>query len=181
MPHISETKKMILATLFTALTAISAFIRIPLPFVPIVLQGLFVFLSGILLGSKWGAASQTAYLILGLTGLPIFTSGGGIGYIVHPTFGYLLGYIGASYIAGIITEKSQKRDFKTCLIAGIAGIFIIYIIGVPYLAVILKLTTHIDNVITYALWTGLLVTLPGDIIKAVLAALIAQRIPSSLL
>lgn len=168
---------MILASMFTALTAIGAFIKIPLPYVPIVLQGLFVLLAGIVLGSKWGAISQIAYVAIGLAGLPVFTGGGGIGYVLNPTFGYLLGFILAAYLVGLIIEKSNRHDFKTVALACITGIFAIYIIGVPYLAVILRLVAGKESVIGYALWTGFLVTLPGDIIKAAVAALISQKLP----
>jgi len=107
----SNTKKMILASFFTVLTAIGAFIRIPLPFVPIVLQGLFVILSGMVLGSKWGAISQLAYVTVGIAGLPVFTGGGGIGYVLHPTFGYLIGFIFASYT--VLTKSVFPLFFDT--------------------------------------------------------------------
>ena len=176
----NNTKKMVMAAMFSALTAVGAFIKIPLPYVPIVLQGLFVLLAGICLGSKWGAISQLAYVVIGLAGLPIFTSGGGIGYVLNPTFGYLLGFIAAAYFVGLIMEKSSKKDFRTALLACLAGTFIIYIIGVPYLAIVMKMVLGKSNVVEYAIWSGFLVTLPGDIIKAGLAALVSQKLPSSL-
>ena len=172
----SNTKKMILASFFTVLTAIGAFIRIPLPFVPIVLQGLFVILSGMVLGSKWGAISQLAYVTVGIAGLPVFTGGGGIGYVFHPTFGYLIGFIFASYTVGLFIEKSKKHDFKTTVIASLIGTIVIYLIGVPYLALILKFVLKQEAVISYAVWAGCFVTFPGDIIKALMACLLYLRI-----
>lgn len=171
-----NTKKMILTAMFTALTAVGAFIKIPIPYVPIVLQGLFVMLAGIILGSKWGALSQIAYVLIGLAGIPVFTGGGGIGYVLQPTFGYLLGFIAGAYATGYIVEHSAKKDIKTIGLACLCCILITYIIGVPYLAIVLKTVLNKSGAVSYALWTGFLVTLPGDIIKAIFATLLSIRL-----
>ena len=85
------TRNMVLCALFAALIAIGAFIRIPVPYVPITFQGFFVLLAGFLLGPKYGAASMLIYIAVGLVGIPVFTEGGGIMYVLKPTFGYLIG------------------------------------------------------------------------------------------
>ena len=85
-----KTTSMILAALFAALTAVGALIRIPTPVSSFTLQVLFTAMAGILLGKKWGAASQAVYVLLGLTGLPIFTSGGGPGAFLQPSGGFLV-------------------------------------------------------------------------------------------
>ena len=72
---------LILCSLFAALCAIGAFIKVPLAWLPITLQTFFSTLAGLLLGKKWGTVSVVVYLLLGLIGLPIFTQGGGIGYV----------------------------------------------------------------------------------------------------
>ena len=89
------TRELTLLPLFTVLTAVGAFIKIPLGAVPVSLQTVFVLLSALLLGKK-AAISQGLYVLLGLLGLPIFTGGGGIGYVLTPTFGYLIGFIAAT-------------------------------------------------------------------------------------
>ena len=175
-----ESKKLIISGLFTALTAISAFIKIPLPYIPISLQVFFVMLAGIILGSKWGMISQLAYGILGLVGIPIFSYGGGFWYIIHPTFGYLIGYIIAAYIIGIVIEKTNKHDFRASVLACMLGLLIIYGLGLPYFAFILNLTTNTQDILRYVIWTGFLVTLPGDLIKVALCSLIVQRLPKSI-
>ena len=68
--------------MFAALIAVGAFIRIPIPYVPFTLQLFFTTLAGLLLGPKLGAASSLVYMITGLIGIPIFTEGGGPGYIL---------------------------------------------------------------------------------------------------
>ena len=90
----------ILTALFTALTAVGAFIKIPVGPTPISAQLLFIALAGMILGPYWGALSQVLYVALGLAGLPIFTGGGGISYIYSPSFGFLLGFIFVPVIIG---------------------------------------------------------------------------------
>lgn len=169
-------KKMILAAIFTALTAIGAFIKIPLPMVPIVMQTFFVLLAGIILGSKWGMISQLAYVTIGLIGFPIFTQGGGLGYVMQPTFGFLLSFIPAAFIVGWIVEHRKIKDLKTMLIASFVGIFVIYAIGVPYLAIIFKTVLVKDNAIWLAFYSGFLLVIPGDIIKAVLVSVLSVKL-----
>ena len=77
----SKTKTLIYCSLFTALIAAGAFIKIPVPVVPFTLQYLFTMLAGLLLGSKRGTISVVAYMLLGLAGLPIFSEGGGLWYV----------------------------------------------------------------------------------------------------
>jgi len=95
--------------MFSALIAVGAFIRIPVPVVEfITLQTLFVNLAGLILGKKYGAVSVAVYIAAGLAGAPVFAAGGGPGYIVRPTFGYILGFLAGAFIAGLIREKSKK-------------------------------------------------------------------------
>ena len=98
------TRNMVLAALFAALTAIGAFLQIPTGTVPITLQFLFTALAGLLLGWKWGAISQLLYVGIGLLGLPVFTQGGGIGYVLQPSFGFLLGLIPAAAVIGALSN-----------------------------------------------------------------------------
>ena len=88
----SKTKTLIYCSLFTALIAVGAFIKIPVPVVPFTLQYLFTMLAGLLLGSRKGTLSVVAYMLLGLAGLPIFSEGGGFWYVLKPSFGYIIGF-----------------------------------------------------------------------------------------
>jgi len=96
----SKYGSFILASFFAGLTAVGAFLRIPFPVVPVTLQVLVVLLSGFIIGPKPAFMAQAAYILLGLAGAPIFTGGGGISYILSPTFGYLLAYMPASWAVG---------------------------------------------------------------------------------
>lgn len=174
-----KTKEMVLVAIFAALTAIGAFIRIPIPYVPITLQIFFVFMAGLILGKKSAALSQLLYVFIGLIGIPIFTEGGGPGYILKPSFGYLLGFIAGAYVIGMVTKKGEL-NFKRSIIAGLAGIVVIYAIGVPYLYIILNYVVGASITINKTLQIGLFTSLPGDIIKLLIVSLIAPKIYRSL-
>ena len=91
MKHM-KTKDLVLCAMFVALIAVGAFIKVPVPVVPFTLQFLFTMLAGLLLGPVNGALAVVVYIVLGLVGLPIFTQGGGPGYIFQPSFGYIIGF-----------------------------------------------------------------------------------------
>lgn len=82
-----NTKNLILCALFTALIVVGAFIRIPIPVVPFTLQFFFTMLAGLLLGGKLGFTSVATYIAMGLLGLPVFVEGGGLAYLLKPSFG----------------------------------------------------------------------------------------------
>ena len=88
-----DVQQLVLCATFTALIAIGAFIRIPVPLIPFTLQLFFVTMAGFLLGPKTGTVSAGLYLGLGLVGLPIFAEGGGPTYVLKPTFGYIIGFV----------------------------------------------------------------------------------------
>ena len=107
MKHM-KTKDLVLCAMFVALIAVGAFIKVPVPVVPFTLQFLFTMLAGLLLGPVNGALAVVVYIVLGLVGLPIFTQGGGPGYIFQPSFGYIIGFAVAAYVTGqIANEKSR--------------------------------------------------------------------------
>ena len=102
MKRRSSVHRLTLVAVFAALLAASAFFKIPIPPVPITLQAQVVLLGGMLLGPVNGALAVGLYLLLGLIGLPIFAGGGGLGYVLQPTFGYLLGFVGGAVVCGLL-------------------------------------------------------------------------------
>ena len=117
----NRTQYLILTALFTALTAVGAFIKIPVGPAPISLQLFFIVLAGVLLGPWYGCLSQILYVGLGLVGVPIFTSGGGFSYIFNPSFGYLLGFILVPIIVGLLTRKFGSSKFLPIFLTACAG------------------------------------------------------------
>ncbi len=162
--------------MFTALTVISAYIKIPLQIIPISLQTTVVILSGALLGSRMGALSQILYLTLGLIGLPVFTQGGGISYVLKPSFGYIIGYIFASYVIGRVIEWQKNTKLSTLLTANLCGLLAIYLVGVPYMYGLMNYVIATPITLVQAVYTGFLVFLPKDLLVVFIVAFISQKI-----
>ena len=83
----TRIRKLVYTALFAALTAVGAFLRIPMVYSSVTLQYLFTAMAGLLLGRRWGALSQAVYVLLGLVGLPIFTMGGALAMCSSPRSG----------------------------------------------------------------------------------------------
>lgn len=171
----SQTKSMILAALFAALTAVGALIRIPTPISSFSLQVLFVAMSGVLLGSKWGLLSQLTYILLGLVGLPIFVSGGGPGAMLQPTFGFLLGMAAMSWLVGFIIERRGAKFFTICWACAL-GLIPLYAIGLPYMHVILTVYMKLGQTIWDTVWGGMMIFLPWDALKIVVTAALCVKL-----
>ena len=163
--------QMILISLFAGLTAIGAFISIPIGLVPISLQNLFTFLAGMVLGSKLGALSQLIYVLLGAVGLPVFSGfRGGMGVLFGPTGGFLIGFIISAYIIGKLTENLREAKIFPYFTIGLLGAFLIYLFGVAQLLIITKIG------VKEAIIVGVIPFLAGDSLKVIAAAFIAVRL-----
>jgi biotin transport system substrate-specific component len=149
------------------LTALCAQIRIPLPFSPVPLTGqtFAVLLTAAALGPLRGVAGQVLYVLLGLAGLPFFAGGeSGWAYASGATGGYLVGFVVAAAVVGLCARRRLDRTPLGTVVAFVLGTLVIYAFGVPWLAATTDFTP------AEALRNGALVFLPGDAIKAALAA-----------
>lgn len=177
-----NTRTLTRTALFAALTAAGAFIRIPLGYSSITLQFFFTAMAGCLLGPVWGPVSQTVYVALGLIGLPIFTQGGGLTYLFQPTCGFLIGLIPAAWVIGLLTARRPPHPVRTAL-ACLAGLAVLYAVGLPYMAVILNQYMGKAMDFSAILWAGMLPFLPGDMLKiavtAALAPLLQKRLSAA--
>lgn len=171
-----KTKEVILCGLFAALIAIGAFIKIPIPSMPITLQVQFVILAGLLLGARNGGFCALAYLVLGLIGLPVFTQGGGIGYVFQPTFGYLIGFVFGAYVAGKIAEKESNPGYKRLFAATGAGIAVIYLFGMTYFYICNNYMLNIPFGIGTTLLYCVVMVIPGDLLTCTLGVILAKRL-----
>lgn len=174
---ISRTRAITLCGLFAALTAIGAFIKIPLPppLVPFTLQFLFCALAGVLLGSKVGALSQLIYVLVGLVGIPVFTEGGGLHYVVKPTFGYLIGFVLGAYVIGLCVEKFKEINFKHLFIASLIGLVVVYVLGVVYMYIIYNFYIGNEMGVWVAVWGGAISCAPGDILVCIITAMMGVK------
>ena len=169
-----KIRTMTRVALFAALTAVGAFIRIPLGYSSITLQTFFTAMAGCVLGPWYGALSQLVYVALGLVGLPIFTQGGGIGYLVQPTCGFLIGLIPAAWVIGRIAGR--KPEPKQIVPACLLGYGVLYAIGVPYMALILNTFLGKGMGFSAIMWAGMIPFLPGDMIKILCITLLMPPI-----
>ncbi|MGE7692675.1 biotin transporter BioY [Lysinibacillus sp. NPDC094177] len=171
-----STLSLVMIAMFAALTAIGAFIKIPLPVVPFTLQIVFVFLAGCLLGSRNGFQSQLVYIGVGLVGLPVFTQGGGITYVLQPTFGFLIGFALAALVIGFMIERVDTPTRKHFISANIVGLIIIYAVAVPYLYVSLNFWLHMKTSWSHIFVVGFLNSIVADFCLALASAFLAERL-----
>ena len=165
-----QLRMMVYASLFAALTAVGAFLAIPIGPVPIVLQNMFVFLAGLLLGGRWGLASVGVYLLAGACGLPVFAGGlGGISRFIGPTGGYLIGYLPAVFLIGTMSQKVNPRIISDVL-AMICGTLVLYACGISWLKIVTGMSP------AKALALGMYPFLIGDALKIAAAAVIGKAL-----
>ena len=163
--------------IFVVLMVVSAFIKIPFPLVPLTFQTVVAVLAGLLLGPLYGTAAVGVYIFMGLIGLPVFTSGGGFAYVVQPTFGYILGFAAAAFVAGALCGrgKAAQITLRGALLASVAGFLVNYIVGVPYFLLIWHFYMHNGGVWQAAV-TYNLIYMPKDLALCLLAGFLAWRV-----
>jgi biotin transport system substrate-specific component len=169
------TKEMVFAALFAALIGVLGMIP-PIPLgiipVPITAQTLGVMLAGCFLGKKTGALSLVLFIVLVALGLPLLSGGrGGLSVLVGPSAGYILSWPIAAFFIGFAIEKvwTKLKAWKVIVINIIFGVILVSLIGAPVMAII----THTS------IWAGLVgatAFLPGDLIKAIIVAIIAIQL-----
>ena len=166
-----------LSALFCTLICIGSFIRIPMPnMMPMTLQTFFVLLAALLLPLKASMLSTITYMVLGLIGLPIFSGGGGLGYVLMPNFGFIIGFVIATVIISFITEKLKNRKLWHYILITLLGMAVIYIIGILYFAFITNVYNNNDYSWVWFIQTVFLPFLPKEIICIILASLSAYKI-----
>lgn len=164
---LSRTRDVALIFGGALLTAICAQIVFPLPGspVPITGQTFAVLLTGAALGSTRGALSMALYLALGLVGLPVYSdASSGFEVVWGATGGYLIGFIVAAYVVGRLSEARLDRSPWKALPVFTVGSLIVFVFGVPWLAVAADLS------LGEAIALGLVPFIPGGIVKAMAAA-----------
>jgi len=171
-----KARDLALIAVFAALAAILGLPGALTPFgasVPITLQTLAPMMAGAILGWKRGMASAVVFLALVAVGLPLLAGGrGGLGLFVGPSAGYLFGWIAGTAVIGLLVQWRLPAFnwWWTGLSVLIGGIGVVYLIGVPVLA----LVTGTDGLLATA--AAAAVYLPGDLIKAVIATTVAVAV-----
>lgn len=156
--------------LFCALICVGAFIKIPLPQLPVTIQVFFVLLAGTVLKPRVAFMAVGIYILLGLTGLPVFASGGGFGYVLMPSFGYMLGFLVAAPVVSMAVERAGY------MASAAMGIAIIYALGIPYFWLITRFVLDAEISAGFILKFGLFTVLPGDILSGIAAGFLGKRL-----
>jgi biotin transport system substrate-specific component len=165
------TRELAVAALFTALLSVSAYVAIPVGSVPFTLQVYVVLLAGMMLGPRLGALSVVAYLVLGLVA-PVYAGGtSGLGALFGPTGGYLLGFVAAAVVVGLVARRPDA-GLPRLVGASLVGLAMIYALGAGWLALQLHLTPEA------AVASGVAPFIWIDVLKAIAAALTARALVS---
>ena len=170
------TKEITLAALFVAFIAIGAYIKIPFGSYVYTLQFFFTLMAGLVLGAKLGAFAVLVYVLMGLVGIPVFTSGGGPQYVLNPTFGYLIGFIIQAYVGGKFSRNIKIPNFKKLFAVNLIGLVIVYVLGISWFY---AASNYILNTPISA-WAALfycgIVQIPPDLLLAAAAARIGLKL-----
>lgn len=147
------------------LTAAAAQVSVPLWPVPITGQTLAVLLVGSTLGARRGALSMLVYALLGAVGLPVFADGSaGVGVLVGPSGGYVVGFVAAAALVGWVAERFGDRPLPNALLSFALGTVVTFAAGMAWLAVVLHL--DLQQTLAYGLYPFLL----GGVVKTVIGA-----------
>ncbi len=177
-----STKELVRAALFTAMICVvTILIRMfqPVVVIPFSLQPFIMLMAGYLLSPRAAFLSMSAYIMLGLIGIPVFSVPpyGGPAYILVPTFGFLIGMPLAAWAASRMIRASNLWNF---IAAGIAGIIVLYAIGMPYMYIILNFYLEKVVDVIQLIKIAVLPFIIFDLIKIFIASLLAVDLSSRL-
>jgi len=166
-----------IAVVVALMVVFTLFVSIPFVPVPLTFQTVICICSGILLGRKKGAIAMFVYFFLGFVcHIPVFAGfTGGFVTVFKPTFGYIIGFIPAAYVAGLIVDKSPTNSFGIYILAAVCGVLVNYIIGIPYFMTIWKFYLG-KGELWQAFLTYNLIYIPKDIVLGVIAAFVCKPV-----
>ena len=163
-----STRDLTQISIFAALTFVSGFLSIPVGPVPITLQTLLVLLTGFFLRPKAAFFAQSVHLLLKLLL-------GGFQSLLSPSFGFVFGFVAAATLISYLVHK-KEGSFLNYGIAAVAGTIVMYAIGLPYMAAILNGVMGNQFGLAEIFQMGMILFIPGDIAKALLAIILADRL-----
>ena len=154
----------------SGLMALASHVMVPLPFTPVPVTGqtFAVLLLAALFGARMALAMQVVYLAEGLAGLPVFAVGPtwGMGRLIGPTGGYLLGFLAATWVVGSLADRGWGKRLGSSIAMLMAGEGAMYAVALPWLKIVLH--TGWSQSLMLGWWPFV----PGDLYKLVLAALL---------
>ncbi|HEY8909066.1 MAG TPA: biotin transporter BioY [Desulfosporosinus sp.] len=172
-----KTRKLAMTSVMAALMCLAGMLLhwVSPALVPFSVLPVLVFMSGIILGAEYAALAMLVYLVLGLFGLPVFSSApfGGLGYVLKPTFGFLIGYVAAAYVIG---QVYREGSLWRAIVGVLTGIVTLYLVGLSYLYIILHWVLHRPTSITGVIMIGFVPFILGDLLKAAIAIWAGQEV-----
>ena len=177
-----KTRQVTYSALMCAMIIVSTlWLKFPIPGTDVLFttQVFFVLLCGHLLSPIYCLFSIGAYILLGLVGIPVFSATQGIAILVTPSFGYLLSFpFAAAAVSWIRARLKGKKGAR--IVATLAGIIVVYTIALPYIAILrgVYLATPVPLEVLFASYC--FAFLPMDLVKGLLAALLAARLEKPL-
>ena len=168
---LSDLHRLVWTALMAALIGAGAYLILPIGPVPVSMQPFFIFLAGYLLGPRHAVLAMALYLLAGIIGLPVFAGGkSGLAYMLGPTGGYLIGFLGTAFICGLAPTGEGKLPWARGIVAGLLAVGLAYATGAVWLKFVLKLSW------TKAVAVGVLPFIPWDIIKVGVALACARHL-----
>lgn len=165
-----NTKTITYIALCTSLITIGAFIRVPISAIPITLQVLAILFVGFVMPKDISIRSILLYVFMGLIGLPVFAQGGGIAYVLQPSFGYLMGFVVA-----VVWIANMKEKISHIFI-GLLALFFIYVIGIIYFYLLQRFYFGKSFTLLWIFQSLILVYLPGDLISLIVVLVVEKRL-----
>ena len=162
-----------MTAVMAAVTCVLAPMSIPIGPVPISFTNLAIYLSLYLLGWKRGTVSYLVYVLIGMVGVPVFSGfAGGMGRLLGPTGGYIVGFIPMALIAGAVIDRFRNRGIQ--LAGMIAGTAVCYAFGTAWYCF------QAGSSVGAALGLCVFPFIPGDLVKMLIAMALGPMIRSRL-
>lgn len=175
----SRTLRLVRIAVFLALIIVGAFIKFPIGIVPVSMQFAFCMFAGLMLGGTDALICVALYIVMGLIGIPVFSAGGGVFYVLQPTFGYILGFLIGAPVCGYVARgfKNEARpSFGRMLAGAFCALAIVYSIGVFYMYLMLNFYAGKAMSMSKAWTAGCAVFLPTDVSWCVVGAVVSYRV-----
>ncbi len=179
--NLGLAEKIIISAVFAIAVAVSAQVRIPLPWtpVPITTQTIAVFTGAVLLGRYWGGISFLIYIIMGMAGLPVFAGfKSGAAALLGPTGGYLIGFAIAAFLIGHLTDKfaEARKPLNLLMIMLVSNFTIVHLIGLVQLYFWMDIAVGKHLGLKELLLAGSIPFIAGDIVKIIISALVSSTL-----
>lgn len=171
----SRTLRLVRIAIFLALIIVGAFVKFPIGIVPVSMQFAFCMFAGLMLGGTDAFFCILIYIIMGLAGIPVFTAGGGIFYVLKPTFGYILGFLIGAPVCGYVARGVKNTacpNIWRMLLGAFCALAICYSVGVMYMYLMLNFYVGTAMSMAKAWMVGCAVFLPTDATWCVVCSLV---------